>query len=143
MTKLSESDEWEIPWELFVDLQHKYNFEPTLDVCATKENRQCDKFFDKKINALKQKWDPKNWCNPPRGFYKEFVKKSSDEFVNFENETMMIIPANSICTNYSEKYIIGIAEYYPIIGKINFLHFGNDVGRSRNCYFVVIWRKKN
>ena len=142
MSKLSLSDEWQFPWENFIDLTYVYNFHPTLDVCATKENRQCVRFFDEKINGLKQRWDPKNWCNPPHSMTEEFVKKACWEFLLNDNETIMIIPANSICTNYSLTHIIGIAEYYPIIGKINFLHYGDEIDRSRNCYFVVIWRNK-
>lgn len=142
MSELSESDEWEIPLEDYLYLNRKYNFEPILDVCATEENKQCDNYFNEKQNALNQIWDSKNWCNPPRKLYKEFVKYAHDEFKNYGHETMMIIPANSMCTKYSEKYILEIAEYYPIIGRMNFLHYGEDVGRSRNPYFVILWRKK-
>ena len=51
MSELSESVEWEIPFEDYLYLNRKYNFEPILDVCATKENKQCDKYFDKKTNG--------------------------------------------------------------------------------------------
>lgn len=142
MSEMSMSDEWETPFEIYLWLTKKYNFNPTLDVCATDENRQCEKYFDEKTNGLKQKWDPKNWCNAPSKLYKEFVQKAFKEFLENGNETMMLIPANSLCTSYAEKYIIPHAEFYPIIGRINFLHYGEDVGRSRNAYFVVIWRNK-
>jgi len=143
LSELSLSDEWETPKELFDYLCKKYNFYPYRDVCATKKNKKCIAYFDKKQNGLNQKYNFTNWCNPPHSETENFVKKSCWEFLLSDFETMMIIPANSICTNYSLTHIIGIAEFYPIIGKINFLHYGNDVDRSRNCYFVVIWRKKN
>jgi len=142
MSELSLSDEWETPFEIYIWLTKKYNFNCTLDVCASKDNTQCEKYFDEKTNGLKQKWDPVNWCNPPRKFYKDFVKKACDEFLESNRETIMLIPANSLCTSYAEKYIIPHAQIYPIIGRINFLHYGEDVGRSRNAYFVVIWRKQ-
>ncbi len=142
MSKLSKSNEWETPKELFLYLIKKYNFYPKLDVCATEKNKKCNEYFDKKRNSLNETWYDRNWCNPPHEFTEEFVLKSCWEFLLLENETMMIIPSNSICTKYSETHLIGIAEFYPIIGRINFLHYKKDIDRSRNAYFVVIWRNK-
>jgi len=146
LSKLSLSDEWETPQELFDYLCKKYNFYPELDVSADSKNKKCKLYIDKFYNALNTKWysqSKKNWCNPPHSQTQEFVLKSCWEFLLNDFETMAIIPSGSICTKYSESHLIGIAEFYPIIGKINFLYNGKDKGRSRNSYFVVIWRNKN
>lgn len=141
MSQLSQSDEWQLQAKDFKELTTKYNFKPTLDVCATKKNKQCDRYYSKRNNALTQRWDSKNWCNAPAHFYKEFVRKAHEEFIIHGNETMLILPANSICTAYAGKHIIGIAEFYPIIGRYTFLHYGKKLSTARNAYFVVIWRR--
>ena len=140
MTKLSESVEWEYPQKEFIKLTNYYDFHPRLDVSATKKNSKCKTYINKKLNALTECWYKKNWTNPPSDKYKEFCKKACDEFLDFGNQTMMIIPSGSICTRYSEKYILPYAEFYPIVDKIEFYHFGKIIDRSRNNYFVVIWR---
>jgi len=54
-----ESDERTTPDELFVPLNKEFNF--TLDVCATKLNAKCEKYFTIEQDALHQKWRP-NIC---------------------------------------------------------------------------------
>ena len=62
----SNSEEWETPQWLFDKLNAKFKF--TLDVCATKENAKCVKYYDKNIDGLKQSWlNEICWLNPPYG----------------------------------------------------------------------------
>ena len=62
----SNSSEWETPQWLFDKYNKEYNF--TLDVCATKENTKCKKYFTKKENGLLQDWGKHTcWMNPPYG----------------------------------------------------------------------------
>lgn len=64
--RTSDSEEWATPWEVFKPLDDEFHF--TLDVCATKENRKCEKFFTKEQDGLKQDWTGETvWCNPPYG----------------------------------------------------------------------------
>ena len=111
-------------------------------ICATKENTKCDTFFDKTMDGLHLFWSSKNWCNPPHDENEAWVKMAYHEFLKHK-ETMMIIPANSLCTNYAEECIETHAEYHPINRKFcKFLYKGEEKGHSRNGYFVVIWRKR-
>lgn len=48
----SKTCEWETPIEFFQELNAKYHF--TMDVCATKENAKCEKFFTKEDDGLVQ-----------------------------------------------------------------------------------------
>ena len=59
----------------------------------------------------------------------------------------MIIPANTISSNYWHEFIEGNAEYHPIRGRIKFLT-PNTLGNyevsdfmSRNAYMCVIFRQ--
>ena len=62
---MSESIEWETPQWLFDELDKEFHF--TLDAAASKTNAKCSRFFNKKDDALTQKWEGVVWCNPPYG----------------------------------------------------------------------------
>jgi len=142
-TELSLSDEWETPKDLYDYLCTVHGFYPYCDVCATWENKKCGNWFDKEKNGLERAWIyERHWCNPPHSNTEEWVKKACFEFIDRGAETMMIIPANSMCTNYAEYCIIPHAEHHPINRKFcKFLQDGEEKDSSRNGYFVVIWRK--
>lgn len=148
-TELSLSDEWETSQKLYEWLCAKYQFYPECDVAASDKNKKCSVYFGKDRlypsdqNGLEQKWFDKNWCNPPHSETEKWVKKACEEFVKNYHETMMIIPANSTCTQYAEACIEGIAEKYSIYERPK---FKNDLqekkDNARHSYYVIIWRTK-
>lgn len=143
-TELSLSDEWETQKSLYEWLCNKYNFYPIRDVCATEKNSKCGMaFFDKESDGLYQSWYDKNWMNCPHSDTESWVKKACHEFLTKGNETMAIIPANSMCTSYAECCIEPHAEYHPIFERPRFKKDGEYKDPARNSYFVVIWRKRN
>lgn len=50
----SNSEEWGTPQELFNRLNEEFNF--AFDICASKENAKCHKYYTKEEDALKQEW---------------------------------------------------------------------------------------
>ncbi len=135
--------EWETPDELYEMLCSEYKVRPKLDVCATKKNKKCRYFFSKVLDGLTLEWDMDAWCNPPHDNNEAWVKKAFEQWGEYDITIMMILPANSICTNYASKYILDYAEYYPINRSFcKFLREKKELHGSRNGYFVVIWRKK-
>ncbi len=144
--KLSESGEWETPDKLYDMLCNQYQIKPTLDVCATKDNTKCYSYLHKPLSLSDASWKTNPsikavWCNPPHKLNEQFVKKAYNTWFNDNITVMMILPANAICTNYAEDYILDSAEYYPINRSYcRFLHEGKETDGSRNGYFVVIWR---
>ena len=50
----SNSEEWGTPQGFFNKLNKEFNF--TLDICASKENAKCPKYYTKEEDALKQEW---------------------------------------------------------------------------------------
>lgn len=144
-TKAMLDDEYETPTELYKELCNTYGIYPETDVCATDETSKCVGYIDKEMDCLRHDFkysDYPLWCNPPHSLTKQFVKKMHDVWNELNYEIMMIIPANSICTKYAEKYIKDKAEIHPIYGRPRFLKDGKPSKHgSRNSYFVVIWRK--
>ncbi len=140
-TELSLSDEWETPQELYDYLCKKYKIKPELDVAANRTNTKCLAWSEL---AFDIHWCRDVWCNPPHSKNEAFVRKAFNEWDKHNINIMMILPANSLCTNYAEDYILPYAKYHPINRKYcNFLHKGESKDHSRNGYFVVIWRKRN
>ena len=148
-TQLSLSDEWETNQKLYEWLCAKYQFYPECDVAATEQNKKCIFYFGKdhseysNQDGLSRQWYKKNWCNPPHSQTELWVKKACKEFVNNYNETMMIIPANSTCTQYAEACIEGIAEKYSIYERPKFTNPSQTKqDGAKNSYYVIIWRPK-
>jgi site-specific DNA-methyltransferase (adenine-specific) len=62
----SRSEEWGTPWSLFAELDREFGF--TLDPCATKYNAKCRRYYDVKVDGLKQDWAGERvFMNPPYG----------------------------------------------------------------------------
>lgn len=50
----SKTDDWETPKSLFDKLDATFHFD--IDVCASKENAKCAKYFTREQDGLKQDW---------------------------------------------------------------------------------------
>ena len=61
----SETDEWATPQDFFDKLDAEFGFQT--DVCATKENAKCQKYFTKAEDGLNKNWGGICWMNPPYG----------------------------------------------------------------------------
>lgn len=62
----SKTDLHSTPQDFYDRLNEEFGF--TLDVCATKENAKCSRYFDLSTDGLKQSWGGERvWCNPPYG----------------------------------------------------------------------------
>jgi site-specific DNA-methyltransferase (adenine-specific) len=75
----SATAEWATPQDLF-DLLHT-EFHLTLDVCATRKNAKCPRFFTAKEDGLQQAWAPARcWMNPPYGdVIADWMEKAAEE----------------------------------------------------------------
>jgi phage N-6-adenine-methyltransferase len=61
----SFSGEWETPREFFSEVNDVFHF--NLDVCATRSNAKCGRYFTKAENGLTQTWNGVCRMNPPYG----------------------------------------------------------------------------
>jgi phage N-6-adenine-methyltransferase len=141
-SKLSLSDEWETPQELYDKLCSTYRIYPEIDVAATWENTKALWYHTKNDDGLEEDWMDDVWCNPPHSKTREFVIKAHEQWIKFNINILMIIPINSICSHYFEVFWHEV-EVYPIFGRIRFVRDGKPSEHpSRNSYCVVIWRKR-
>jgi len=130
----SEKMDWETPQDFFDELNKEFNF--TLDVCATKENRKCHTFISAK--SLEIDWTTVStgwkWMNPPYGRkIGEWIKKASEE-----RKVVALIPARTD-TKYFHDYIYKKknVEIRFIKGR---LKFGNSKNSAPFPSMIVIFR---
>ena len=71
--------DWETPPVLFAELDAEFGF--TLDVCASRHNAKCSRFFDEREDGLAQDWCGATcWMNPPYGpFVARWIRKAWEE----------------------------------------------------------------
>lgn len=61
----SATEMWATPQGFFDKLNEEFHF--GRDVCATKDNAKCKRFFTKADDALTKQWSGVCWMNPPYG----------------------------------------------------------------------------
>lgn len=112
----SNTPEWATPQDFFDKLNKEFNF--TVDVCATKENAKCKRFYDQERNGLVQSW--KNdicWMNPPYGReISKWIKKASEEGAKI---VVCLLPARTD-TRWFHDYIYNKTEIRFIKGRLKF-----------------------
>lgn len=128
----SKTDMWETPQDFFNKLNKEFNFD--VDVCATKENAKCKKFYTLEENGLQQTWTGTCWMNPPYGReISKWVKKASES----KATVVCLLPARTD-TRWFHEYIYNKAEIRFIKGR---LRFGNSNNSAPFPSMVVIFRK--
>lgn len=136
----AKTDEWETPRYLFDQLNDEFRF--TLDVCATKENAKCSKYFTREENGLSQDWGCETvWCNPPYGrSIKYWVWKCLLHSIG-GGVAVMLIPARTD-TKWFHEYIYcnkKLAEVRFVRGRIK---FGGSKHNAPFASMIVVFRGK-
>ncbi len=120
----SKTDLWETPQDLFDKLNNKFHF--TLDVCATKENAKCKKYYTKEQDGLSKEWEGVCWCNPPYGReISKWVQKASIS-ARKGATIVMLLPARTD-TRWFHDYI-----YKKENVKIKFIRGRLKFGDAKN-----------
>ena len=113
----SDSGEWETPKWLFDKWNKKYEF--LVDVCATRNNRKCNFYYNKAMNGLTQDWSKSNWMNPPYGRnIIDWVEKAHEEAIK-GNLTIALLPARTD-TKWFHDYIYNKYEIEFLKGRLKF-----------------------
>jgi site-specific DNA-methyltransferase (adenine-specific) len=131
----SKTSEYETPQKFFDELDREFHFE--LDVCATKENAKCERFYTKEDNAWKQEWASINWMNPPYGreIY-TWVRKASMHAKKDKQTTVALLPARTD-TRWFHDFIYNQCEIRFIKGR---LKFGDSKNSAPFPSMVVVFR---
>jgi len=117
----SKTDNWATPQYLFDILNESFKFD--IDVCASKENAKCERFFTKEDNGLLQKWSGNCFMNPPYGReIGKWVKKAYEESLS-GNTIVCLLPARTDTKWFHD---------YCAHGTITFIKGRLKFGNSKN-----------
>ena len=112
----SKTDLWATPQDFFDKYNAKYGFQ--LDVCATKENAKCSRYFTIDDDGLSQEWNGICWMNPPYGRnIKHWVKKAYESSLNGAT-VVCLLPARTDTAWWHDYCIKGQIEF--IRGRLKF-----------------------
>jgi phage N-6-adenine-methyltransferase len=149
-SKDSLSDEWETPEELYEYIMNEIDFTPMLDVCATESNSKCISHIWKEVNAFSLNWNEDVFCNPPHSLTGKFVEYANKMWTKNNINIVMLIPTNTMSSIYFHKFIelekktTKLVDYFPLLGRIQFLKDGKPSEyKSRNAYLVVTFKKRS
>ena len=132
----SNSEEWGTPQELFNRLNKEFNF--TIDICASKENTKCPKYYTKEEDALKQEWGGVIWMNPPYGRQiGNWVKKAKEIARQGKATVVCLLPARTD-TAWWHDFALKALEIRFIKGR---LKFGDGKGSAPFPSAIVIFKK--
>lgn len=115
----SKTIEWATPDDFFNPLHKEFNF--TLDVCATHENKKVIRCFTKSENGLKQQWkDNVCWMNPPYGREMiDWLEKAKNEAEINGTTTVCLIPARTN-TKWWHNIVLTASEIRFVLGRPKF-----------------------
>lgn len=125
--------------------QFRFDLNIFLDVCATDENAQFQKYFTKETDGLKQDWKCNFFMNPPYSDVYTWMQKASSE-VKKHGVTGLILTFAKTDTKWFHEFIfdekrnIWKAEFYPIRGRVRFYKDGIESKNSApypSCWIVM------
>ena len=131
----SLTGEWETPQYLFDSLNEEFKF--TLDVCATKDNAKCSKYYDIETNGLDQKWEGSCFMNPPYGRDIDLWLRKAYES-SLEGALVVCLIPSRTDTRWWHEYVMR--------GEIRFLRgrlkFGKALNSAPFPSAVVVFRPR-
>ena len=114
----SKSDDWATPPDVFARLDAEFSFE--LDVCASKANAKCERFFTVFEDGLAQEWTGTVWMNPPYGRgIGAWLKKAADS-AEAGATVVCLIPARTDTTWWHEQVMTRASEVRFVRGRLSF-----------------------
>ena len=112
----SKTDLWETPQDLFDSLNNLWKF--NVDVCATNDNKKCEKFFSIEDDGLKQQWEGVCWMNPPYGRQIGLWVKKAYESSLSGTTVVCLLPARTDTSWWHDYCMKGQIEF--IRGRLKF-----------------------
>jgi hypothetical protein len=100
----SASDEWDTPQCFFDAVDTIFHF--TLDVCATRNNAKCERYYSKTDDGLSQEWKGVCWMNPPYGWeIALWVRKAYESSLEGGTVVVCLLPARTD-TRWWHDYVL-------------------------------------
>lgn len=130
---------WRTPDALFQALDKEFAF--TVDAAADDGNTQCDRFFDREVDALAQSWAKERvFINPPYGReLARWVDKAVIEAQEHGALVVMVLPART-GNRWFHRCCLPHAEIRFIRGRLNYTVGGECNRPAPFDSMVVVFR---
>ena len=138
---LSQNDNWETPVDVLNYALDYFDFEPTLDVCATAFNKKCHMFI--KENSLQMRWQRNFFMNCPYSKAADWIYHAYDQQLRYNISGLALLFVKSDTKVWRECILDGKAEILFITGRVKFLKNGipsKNTAPYPSCF--VFWRAK-
>jgi len=142
---LTKTDDWETPTDLFMMAKEHFKFEPTIDVCATAQNKKCRYFI--RQTALQMNWRLPFYMNCPYSKAKEWIYYAYEQHQKW-NVSGLALLFSKTDTHAWHDCILGTdkngkpkAEILFIEGRVKFLK--NGIASKNSAPYpsaFVFWR---
>ena len=109
---------WATPQAFFDKMDKEFHFD--LDVCATKENAKCARFYTVTEDGLSKSWHGMCWMNPPYGReIGKWVKKAYESVLGGGCTVVCLLPARTD-TRWFQDYCLKSRDIRFIRGRLHF-----------------------
>ncbi len=133
----SDEHDWGTPSDFFSEISKEFKFKT--DVCASKWNAKCKKFYTKESNGLEQDWHGVCWMNPPYGSeIVNWVRKAHESSKNGAT-VVCLVPAR-VDTAWWWDYCTE-GEIRFIRGRLRFERQGEQASSAPFPSAIVIFEK--
>ncbi len=129
---VSENDLWETPPDKLQEAITNYNIHPTLDVCATFENKKFPNYFTPQQNALTQEWREDYFMNPPYSQIIQWMSKAYEQHLKYNVNGLILVFAKT-SVSWWHEFVEEKAEVHFQKGRIRFLINGIEPRYCKHC----------
>lgn len=139
-TEEAIKDLWQTPGDIFNALDREFLF--TLDVCASKENALCKRYFTQEDSALDSSWLTLGsaFLNPPYSQTNEFLEYAAQQAKDNNVTIVALVNANTD-TVWFHNAVDTANEVRLIKGRIGFVKAdGNKANGNTKGQCLIIWR---
>lgn len=126
--------EWETPQDLFDTLDAEFHFD--VDVCATKKNAKCKKFYSPLVNGLYQRWEGSCWMNPP--YNRDIGRWVAKAYESAQEGAVVValLQCRSGDTKWFHAFVMKSSEIRFVKDR---LHFGlNGIFKRANISSIIV-----
>lgn len=117
------SDEWATPDDVFQWLDEQFGFD--LDVCASRHNHKCSRYFTRETDGLSQEWTGFCWMNPPYGRPMNAWMRKAVTAANAGATVVCLVPARTD-TQWWQNNVPAAAEVWFLDGRVKFIKHRPD-----------------
>lgn len=141
-TPASDKDLWQTPQQIFDALNDEFDF--SVDICASAENKLCNQFFSEDDSALIKQWifvtNTTCFMNPPYSQTELFLERAAQQAKKHNLTVAALVNANTD-TKWFANAVKSASEIRLITGRISFEKTGGiKVGGNTKGQCIIIWR---